>query len=162
MGREQWTSRLTVEECRIHLSTVALCSAGAFRLPAGTSWTVSSTLSNGSSLGSLRLEIRADWRGPHLFVCRLVLASGGKLPTGNGQIIRLTTTRPHFGGQRFWFVCECRRRAGRLYLPPGEMVFRCRVCNDLTYASAQEHNTQRAKMRPWVEWLAREFERANE
>jgi hypothetical protein len=39
--------------------------------------------------------------------------------------VGLTTTRPHFGGLRWWFVCplsvegtRCGRRVGKLYLPP--------------------------------------------
>ena len=140
MGREPWTSRLTVEECPIHLSAAAFNRSRVFRLPAGTSFTVSWPLSNGSSLGSLRVEMRADWRGPHLFI-------------GDGQIIRLTTTRPHWGGERFWFRCECSRRSGRLYLPAGEAVFRCRPCYELTYRSAQEHNTRAAKGRELIEYF---------
>jgi hypothetical protein len=139
MGREPWTSRLTVEECPIHLSAAEFNRSGVFRLPDGTSFTVSWPLSNGSSLGSLRVEMRADWRGPHLFM-------------GDGQMIRLTTTRPHWGGERFWFRCECGRRSGRLYLPTGETVFRCRLCYDLTYQSAQEHNTRAAKDRELIEY----------
>jgi hypothetical protein len=139
MGREPWTSRLTVEECPIHLSAAEFNRSGVFRLPDGTSFTVSWPLSNGSSLGSLRAEMRADWRGPHLLM-------------GDGQMIRLTTTRPHWGGERFWFRCECGRRSGRLYLPTGETVFRCRPCYDLTYQSAQEHNTRAAKDRELIEY----------
>ncbi|HEY2466817.1 MAG TPA: hypothetical protein VGI45_03100 [Terracidiphilus sp.] len=78
---------------------------------------------------------------------------------GNGQTIRLTTTRPHFGGKRFWFLCECGKRAGRLYLPTGQTVFRCRLCYDLTFESAQQHNTRWEKMRPWLEHFQRAFER---
>ncbi|MEA3406613.1 MAG: hypothetical protein U9R48_00855 [Chloroflexota bacterium] len=58
--------------------------------------------------------------------------------------VPLTTTRPHFGGQRWWFSCPGRgcggRRVGKLYLPPGEIYFLCRHCHDLTYRSAQEHD----------------------
>jgi hypothetical protein len=153
MGRQPWTSRLTVEESPIHLSTEALCAAGAFQLPAGARATVSWPLSNGASLGSLRFEIRDDWRGPHLFICPQVFAFGGKSWMGNGQVIRLIKTQPHFGGQRFWFRCECGRRAGRLYLPTGETFFRCRRCHDLTYQSSQEHNTRAAKDRKLIESL---------
>lgn len=141
MGRKPWTSRLTVEECPIHLSTAAFCTAGIFKTAAGTSFTVSWPLSNGESLGKLQFEVRADWRGRNL------------IAMGSGQTIRLATTRPHFGGERFWFVCGCGKRAGRLYLPSGETVFRCRLCYDLTFQSAQEHKTRWAKMRPWFESL---------
>jgi hypothetical protein len=59
--------------------------------------------------------------------------------------VDLTTTRPRFGGLRFWFVCPlvvggrpCGRRAGKLYLPPWGRYFGCRRCYDLSYTSAQE------------------------
>jgi hypothetical protein len=59
--------------------------------------------------------------------------------------IRLVTTRPRFGGLRWWFLCPlgvngrtCGRRVGKLYLPPGGRYFGCRHCYDLTYTSCQE------------------------
>jgi hypothetical protein len=57
----------------------------------------------------------------------------------------LTTTRPRFGGLRWWFLCPlggrgpvCGRRVGKLYLPAGGLYFGCRRCHDLTYTSCQE------------------------
>jgi hypothetical protein len=60
--------------------------------------------------------------------------------------IRLVTTRPRFGGLRWWFICPllvvngrpCGRRVGKLYLPPHARYFGCRHCHDLTYTSCQE------------------------
>jgi hypothetical protein len=59
--------------------------------------------------------------------------------------VRLTTTRPRFGGVRWWFVCPlivegrpCGRRVGKLYLPPQARFFGCRHCHQLTYTSCQE------------------------
>src|SRR5262245_52379356 len=59
--------------------------------------------------------------------------------------VRLTTTRPRFGGLRWWFVCPlvvrgqpCCRRVGKLHLPPLGRYFGCRQCYDLTYTSCQE------------------------
>ena len=59
--------------------------------------------------------------------------------------IRLLTTRPNYGGVRWWFQCPlvindrpCGRRVGKLYNPPGGTYFGCRHCYDLTYTSAQE------------------------
>src|SRR5258708_30835134 len=61
-------------------------------------------------------------------------------------VIPLTTTetRP-FGGVQYWFLCPMtrasfktqervarRRRAGKLYLPPGSHMFACRSCYYLT------------------------------
>src|SRR5262249_53405882 len=61
--------------------------------------------------------------------------------------VSLTTTRPWFGGLRWWFVCPmvvdgrpCNRRVGKLYLPPCGRYFGCRHCYRLTYRSAQEHD----------------------
>jgi hypothetical protein len=59
--------------------------------------------------------------------------------------IRLVTTRPRFGGLRWWFICPllvsgrpCGRRVGKLHLPPHARYFGCRHCYDLTYTSCQE------------------------
>jgi hypothetical protein len=68
--------------------------------------------------------------------------------------VRLTTTRPHFGGLRWWFICPlvvqgipCQRRVGKLYLPGRARYFGCRRCYDLTYTSCQEGYRDK--------WLAR-------
>jgi hypothetical protein len=59
--------------------------------------------------------------------------------------ITLVTTRPNFGGLRFWFICplnvggrRCQRRVAKLFLPPGGKYFGCRHCHDLSYTSSQE------------------------
>src|SRR5215208_969714 len=60
------------------------------------------------------------------------------------EVLRLQTTRPTFGGVRWWFSCprvvdgrECGRRVGKLYRPPGSRTFACRHCLELTYESCQ-------------------------
>jgi hypothetical protein len=50
------------------------------------------------------------------------------------QTISLVTTRPHLGGQRWWFVDDV-HRVGRLYLPIGGERFRGRRSLGLVYAS---------------------------
>ena len=68
--------------------------------------------------------------------------------------IRLHTTPTNFNGERWWFVCPlivdgaaCKRRVGRLYLPPGAQFWGCRLCHDLAYQSTRE--THRAdRLRP--------------
>lgn len=65
--------------------------------------------------------------------------------------VRLDTSKPHFGGERVWFTCplivdgvSCKRRCGKLYLPPGAHYFGCRKCHKLTYRSCQEsHQLER-------------------
>jgi hypothetical protein len=67
--------------------------------------------------------------------------------SGISQLIHLQTTRPNFGGVRWWFTCPlerngrpCNRRSGKLYLPPRADLFGCRICYDLTYRSVQTHD----------------------
>jgi hypothetical protein len=154
MGREPWTSRLTVENCPIQLSAVELHRLGVFRAPLGITGTLSwRSTSDDSLLGKVKYEIRSDSHGGRtICIPRQVLNFDGSLQMVNGQTLRLTTTRPHWGGERFWFRCECGRRSGRLYLPTGETVFRCRPCYELTYRSAQEHNTRAERQRQLIEW----------
>jgi hypothetical protein len=64
--------------------------------------------------------------------------------TRTGEVVRipvrLETTRPRFGGVRWWGRCPCGRRVGKLYLPAGATRFACRHCHGLTYTSCQEHD----------------------
>lgn len=60
--------------------------------------------------------------------------------------IRLTWTRPHYGGRRWWFQCPlvidgraCGRRCAKLHLLAGGHFFGCRICQRLTYRSRQWH-----------------------
>ena len=58
--------------------------------------------------------------------------------------VRLVTTRPNYGGLRWWFLCPVsaqrgiEKRAAKIYLPPGAKVFGCREAHDLTYQSCRE------------------------
>lgn len=61
------------------------------------------------------------------------------------QKLPLVSTRPHFSGQRWWFLCPlgtegsmCGNRCGKLYLPPSGGGFGCRECHNLTYTSCRE------------------------
>lgn len=59
--------------------------------------------------------------------------------------VRLESSRPPFGGLRWWWRCPalgCGKRVQKLYLPPGGGVFACRSCHRLTYESAQEHDAR--------------------
>jgi len=65
--------------------------------------------------------------------------------------IQMVTTRPHFGGVRWWFLCPlrpngrpCGRRVRGVYLS-GD-YFGCRKCHDLTYRSTQEWDGRLAKL----------------
>jgi hypothetical protein len=62
--------------------------------------------------------------------------------TLDNQILRITHLPWHFGGQRAYFLCDCGRRVGTLYRPPGH-PWRCRKCYQLTYAARQAAPRQR-------------------
>lgn len=60
--------------------------------------------------------------------------------------IKLTTTKCHFSGVRYWFICplkrndiSCEKRVGTLYFFNND--FACRHCHDLTYASKNKKPT---------------------
>lgn len=59
-------------------------------------------------------------------------------------LVRWTTTAQHYGGQRFWWLCpSCGRRCAHLY---SGKVFACRICQQLTYESAQTGNPRRERV----------------
>ena len=75
-------------------------------------------------------------------------------PQSEQYSIHLTMTYPHYGGIRWWFVCPlviggqpCKRRVGKLYLPPSARFFGCRHCYDLTYTSCQESDKVFSRLR---------------
>ena len=50
--------------------------------------------------------------------------------------VSLITTPCNLGGVRYWFACpDCWSRVAVLYLAPGDVHFRCRHCNNLSYHS---------------------------
>lgn len=52
------------------------------------------------------------------------------------QHIFLTPTPCHYGGLRYWFICDrCGRRVGKLYVPADgqSLIWSCRRCYHLTY-----------------------------
>ena len=45
----------------------------------------------------------------------------------------------NFKGNCHYFKCpKCNGRFSKLYLPPGALIFACRICYDLTYLSCQQ------------------------
>jgi hypothetical protein len=53
----------------------------------------------------------------------------------NEQLIYLESTRPNFGGTRWWFICLTGTRCSKLYLPYGARDFQSREALNLTYKS---------------------------
>ncbi len=59
-------------------------------------------------------------------------------------LIRWTTTTPHYGGQRYWWLCPiCHQSCAHLY---GGKLFACRRCQHLTYESAQTGDPRRERI----------------
>lgn len=68
--------------------------------------------------------------------------------------VRLVSTRPTYGGRRWWFLCplqrpdgEPARRVAKLHLPPGARYFGSREAYGLTYTSCQESGQYAALFR---------------
>src|SRR3954468_18946084 len=62
--------------------------------------------------------------------------------------VGLTTTRPRYGGERWWFVCPATgRRAFKLYLPNGGRRFLSRAGYRLGYAVTREDRIARYQRR---------------
>jgi hypothetical protein len=139
MGRHRWTNRLTVEDCQFVLDVLEFHRAGTLACAHGTistlKWKIPGDV---CSLG--RLECRVEHGGPTGLALYLRRQCVRLNIIVEQQMIPVTIVRPHLGGKRFWFVCACGTRAGRLYLPPGQRVFGCRDCCNLTYRSAQTHD----------------------
>jgi hypothetical protein len=61
------------------------------------------------------------------------------------QRIRLTYTRPPYGGRRWWMICPVRaERIGKLYLPAGGDIFAGRTAWRLAYRSQRAAGRDRA------------------
>ncbi len=64
--------------------------------------------------------------------------------------ISITTTKPHYGGRRLWFICpHTGARAAMLYCPPGSRWFASRKAYSLKYLSQSEGTDHRAINRMW-------------
>jgi len=143
MGRHRWTSRFTVEECHYFLDVEVFHRAGpALANASAASGTIFWTR-DGDVIGTIRYEIVPSAGGVSVGIPRqfLVLDGGNRLV--EERLISITTVRPHLGGKRFLFVCQCGSRVGRLYLPPGQQIFACRDCHNLTYRSVQQHDQRK-------------------
>lgn len=163
MGRQPWTSRLTVEKCTIFLCATRLRQLGFFRSSLENRGTLEWQHVCGDLVGTLRYRMiyDRDSNVVALFFPRQMF-NFDPPHEGLGQTIHFTSTQPNWGGVRYWFECECGRRSGRLYLPPGETFFRRRPCYDLTFQSSQEHSKKWDQLRPFAEWYAAEVKRTLE
>ena len=140
MGRASWTKRLTVEQC-LSLDVGSFRRAGMIPTgPLGMADEVTWTHPSGVVLGRLKYATLTDWEATTIRIPEQCARLRSQLIEIPEQRIELTTSEPHLGGERFWFYCGCWRQVSKLYLPPGEVVFRCRICHNLIHRSAQKHD----------------------
>jgi hypothetical protein len=129
-GRSGW--RIKVEDC-LTLSMYWLQREGKLNSWMGTlTWRWKST---GEETGSV--SFRVD-HGNDRFILQYTKTLQGEKRHVEDPI-PFHTTGAQFGGVRYWFNCpSCWRRCAKLYLPPGGLYFRCRLCYHLTYESCKE------------------------
>lgn len=150
MGRHRWTNRLTVEQC-LSLDVTRMQRDGVFASPHGRGWTISWPRDFGRPGAVLGLAVvRSKDLGLGLITSpdfAETKAKDSAVKLSGNYFIPVTTTNPHLGGKRPWFLCPIDyynkrhdRRVRKLYLPPGETVFGCRRCHNLTYQSARRHD----------------------
>lgn len=73
-----------------------------------------------------------------MVLCHTSHAGNGDSPP-QPQLLQFTTTRPHHGGVRWWFLCPVSgRRARVLYLPPGAGRFAGQRAYGLAYRSQRQ------------------------
>jgi len=54
------------------------------------------------------------------------------------QYIHFQSSKPFFGGMRWWLRCPlCNRRVKLLYMPHKDSLFACRICHRLAYRSCR-------------------------
>ena len=157
MGRQKWTTRLTVEGC-LAFPIDSLTRDGLFRAPLETPCT--SVWKDRAGEVLARISSRLSKRtGGGLFLRLCYSLPGPQLPGAFPTIyeISLAQTKCQFGGVRYWFICPvvvngipCRKRVGRLYLPPGARYFGCRTCYNLSYRSRQRHNKTLDPLLRWT------------
>jgi hypothetical protein len=136
-------TRIGSADCRV-VSHSRCKPSRARQLPSATgacSLSVSANRLGMPLSGTFRVELRSATAGDLQVGC--TLRAGRHVI----DVVGLATTLPRGGGLRWWFFCPCGMRTAKLYLPPNDWVFRCRVCHDLVYESQAES--------PRARWLRR-------
>lgn len=85
------------------------------------------------SVGPISYTARMDTAGEERLELSYARGSGRDVESVR-QTIRLTFTRPRYGGKRWWMICPYRGiRVGKLYMPPGGDRFASRQAWRLGY-----------------------------
>ncbi len=131
MGRYYWNKKATVEEA-LDFSVYDLKRRGLLTGHAAVEITWVNSLSGKESAVKVLVEITDE---PYVIFAYTLTSRDGQ-QNDYGHQVSLTTTPCNYGGERYWFECpSCYARVGILYLAPGDVRFRCRHCNNLTYRS---------------------------
>ncbi|MCZ9311608.1 hypothetical protein PAF15_06600 [Weissella koreensis] len=70
----------------------------------------------------------------------------------NGHNIKITPTRPNYGGLRWWFICpSCHKRKRTLYLSDND--YYCRKCLGINYKSQTYRNSYDALTDEYIQIL---------
>ena len=137
----RWQGAKTIVEDSLSLSITNFRGWLLNGLAGTLTWTMP-----GGRPSSIRFTVAVEWDEPTVTL---------SYRWADREDIRLRVgteiTSPNFGGHRWWFTCPlavksaaCRRRVGKLYLPPGAKYFGCRKCHGLTHRSSQEaHQAER-------------------
>jgi hypothetical protein len=140
MGRPRWTTRLTVESC-LALDVADFRRAGMIPTgPLGKADEMTWRYPSGVVFGRLHYATLTDSECTAIYIREQTTRLQSAITEIPEQRIELTASRQRLGGERFWFYCSCWRQVGKVYLPPGEVVFRCRRCYNLIHRSAQQHD----------------------
>lgn len=140
---------MTVEECA-RLSITDLRRFGLFHERFGRWGSCRWSDANGNKIRAIVFRLLNDTTaGLTVEIREDVGISLPTLQNSPQQIIPIMTSRCHFGGVRRWFICPavqncvpCRRRATILYATSHERLFACRQCHNLTFESAQRHDSR--------------------
>ena len=153
MGRNRWTTRLTVEEC-YSIEIGQLVRAGAFAADPAILSSITIDDSSGQRIWGITFRIFPDRTGAtaaHFYhTVESTLSSPAWIQQ---QIVQIVTSQCNFGGIRRWFRCSllrngypCKRRVRVLFATPHEKLLGCRECHGLTYESAQTHDKRIDKL----------------
>src|SRR5262245_3485964 len=149
LGSGNWyrwgPKRRCVEHC-YSLDMAFLLWKGWLKPGAVTTGTVSWTY--GDTLNASQITLTVDLSDLATACVRVSYTLSGE---SVAYSIRLTSSRPQYGGTRWWFVCPlvvrqvpCGRRVRKLYR--AGQYFGCRQCYGLTYNSRQEHDARVSRL----------------
>jgi len=130
--RYYYNRKATADESRtltvFQLKKWGMLSSG--RTKVETSWT--SSMTGKTTTAIIMVDVTNE---PFVLIVYTLTDRDGN-ETEYKTAASLVTTPCNFGGERYWFVCPlCYSRVGALYLAPGDVYFRCRHCNNLSYRS---------------------------